>query len=110
TEHKQPVFTRQLLTATAVHGAVRIVDDVHTCQNLASGGREYSFPTQSCAGVIGLNSAVYAATVFASYELARHGHRKLATAVQYIGGSVDAAFLLVPRAKIIGPVHTIPAN
>ena len=90
-------WDRQLITATAVHGAVRIVDDVQTCHHLANGGHEYGFPTQSCAGVVAMNSAVYAGVTFASYELARHGHRKLAVALQYIGAGTDAAFIAIPR-------------
>ena len=106
----QPTFNRQLWTATAVHGAVRVIDEVHTCQNLASGGHEYSFPVQNCGGVVALNSAVYGSTVLGSYLLAKHGHRKLAVAVQYLGAAGDSVFILVPRAKWTGPVHTLEAR
>ena len=105
THKAAPTINRQLWTAIAVHGAVRVVDDVHTCQNLAGGGREYIFPTQSCGGVVAINSLVYASTVFASYELAKHGHRKLAVALQYIGAASDSAFILFPF-KSVGPANT----
>ena len=98
-QHQKQVWTRPLITATAVHGAIRIADDVQTCQHLANGGHEYGFPTQSCAGVVAMNSAVYAGITFVSWELAKHGHRKMAVWMQYIGAGTDAAALLIPRQQ-----------
>lgn len=103
--HPAPVFDRELKIATAAHFFVRAADDAHTCNNLANGGHEYSFPTQSCAGVVALNTAWFAGSGVLSWELARHGHRRIATAVQWIAASVDAADLLVPRAKYRQPTQ-----
>ena len=89
-ERKQPVYDRQLWLATGTHFAVRVADDARTCRNLASGGHEVVFPTQSCAGVVALNSATFAAAAFTSYELAKHHHRKLGLAVQYVATALDA--------------------
>ena len=97
-------WDRQLVIATAVHGGVRVLDDVRSCQHLANGGHEYGFPTQSCAGVIGFNTAVFAGLTFASYELAKHGHRKLAVALQYAGAAADTAAIAIPRHD---PVTTV---
>ena len=86
-----PVYDRQLWVATAVHFGIRAVDDARTCSNLANGGHEDVYPTQSCAGIVAWNAGVFAALAVTSYELAKHGHRKLALAAQYIGATVDSA-------------------
>ena len=92
-----PTWSRPLITATVVHGAVRIADDAHTCSNLAHGGHEFNYPTQSCAGVVAWNTATFAGFTLLSYELARHGHCKLAVALQWVGAGTDAAWAAVPR-------------
>jgi len=106
--HSAPAFDRRLWIATGIHFAVRAIDDGHTCQNLASGGHEYGFPTQSCAGVIGFNTAWFAGVTFVSYEFAKHGHRKIALALTYAATTVDAGELLTPRASYHKPETIAP--
>ena len=70
------------------------MDNARTCQNLANGGREYELPTQTCAGVVVINTAIYAGMTFASYELAKHGHRKAAVSLQWLGAASDAGSVI----------------
>ena len=93
-ERKQPAYNRQLWIATGVHFAVRVADDVRTCQFLAQGGHENLYPTQSCAGIVAWNTGVFAGLTFASYELAKHDHRKIALAVHYVAATLDAGAIV----------------
>jgi hypothetical protein len=98
-ESRQTVWTRPLLASVALHGAVRVGDDINTCRGLAQGAREAIYPTQSCGGVVAWNAATFGAFTFASYELAKHGHRKWALALQYIGAGSNAVGIATSRAK-----------
>jgi hypothetical protein len=89
---------RAFWVATVAHAAVRVGDDINTCRGLARGGaHEDVYPTQSCGGVVAWNAATFAAFTFAGYELAKHGHKRLATALQYVGAGTDAVGIATSR-------------
>lgn len=58
-------------------GSLAVTDSVITCRFLARGQREMNLPTQSCAGMVGLQLAFYGAGEGLSFLLHRTGHHKL---------------------------------
>lgn len=58
-------------------GSIAAADSVITCRFLARGQREMNLPTQSCAGMVGLQVGFYGAGEGLSFLLHRTGHHKL---------------------------------
>src|SRR5215471_9004743 len=49
-----------------------------TCRNLSTGGREYWWPVQSCAGMVGVQLGIFGAAQGVAWVLHRTGHPRLA--------------------------------
>jgi len=74
----------------AAAGSLAATDSVITCRFLARGQREMNLPTQSCAGMVGLQLGFYVAGEGLSFLLHRTGHHKLERLPRLYLGSGNA--------------------
>ena len=92
------LLTRENVIAFSLNAALRSADAVITCRNLASGGVEWTAPSQSCAGTTAWVMSGVPIQIVGVWFLQRTGHRKMARVLAWGMPASDAAYLSISLA------------